>query len=260
MELSPWSNGVSDSIRGGHLFGVRVDVVGADTGEDFLEQSNGISRCPSVQQFSRFMYHLGLIYEVSRLGLDPQYRRFRFPRLQFRPTISRLSPFDQMVMVRINQNSPWQLSSAFIFEAGTVTAGALGGVWLFVQSLDKLSMMPLNRRKLRAEIEKIELESAKLKTEMSPPMISLRQIAHSAGETKTEPGKKKQRKRREDGSSEDLILPPEESLRLFNLLRRRGAKKFYDENTQAARNLGFKVEQVTVTVDDKYTESHNGQK
>jgi hypothetical protein len=165
-----------------------------------------------------------------------------------------------MVMVRINQNSPWQLSSAFIFEAGTVTAGVLGGVWLFVQSLDKLSMMALNRRKLRAEIEKIELESAKLKSEMSPPMISVRQIAHSAAQSDTESRKKKPKKRSANDSSEDLILPPDESLRLFKLLRRRGAKKFYDENTQAARNLGFKVEEVTVTVDDKHTERLDGSK
>ena len=131
-----------------------------------------------------------------------------------------------------------------------MTAGALGGVWLFVQSLDKLSTMALNRRKLRAEIEKIELESAKLRCEMSPPMLSVQQIPHAETESDTEPRKTKATKKPADAYS-DLILPPAESSRLFNLLRRRGAKKFYDENIQAARNLGFKVEEINVAIDDE---------
>lgn len=251
MELSPWSGSISDALERGRLLGVRVDVVGADTGKEFLEQSDGLSRYPSVLQFSRFLYHLNLIYEVSRLALDPQYRRFRFPKLQYRPTINRLRPLDRMMLFRISLNSPWQLSSSFVYDVARMGAGALGALWLFVQSLDKLSTIPLNRRKLRAEIEKIELESAKLRNEISP-MLSVQQIAQTSDESGSRPKNERSTQKRDYASdtSEDLVLPPSESSRLFNLLRRRGADKFYDDNTQAVRNLGFKIEEITLTIVD----------
>jgi hypothetical protein len=252
MEQTPWSTSVSAALQRGHLLAVRLDVVGADASEEMLERSHGISGYPSVLLFSRFLYHLCLVYEVSRLATDPQYRRFRFPRVQFHPTVSRLDPIDRMVLLRISQNSPWQLSASFVHDAATMSVGALGGLWLLVQCLDKLSTISLNRRKLRAEIEKIELESAKLQNEMSASTFSMRRITDASGHPDIQLSQRTTAKRRSNAGapSDDFILPPAESSHLYKLLRRRGARKFYDENTQAAGKLGFKIEEISVTIEN----------
>jgi len=41
--------------------------------------------------------------------------------------------------------------------------GAVGAIWILIQAMDKVSSWKLNRKKLRLEIEKIELEIKKLK-------------------------------------------------------------------------------------------------
>jgi predicted nucleic acid-binding protein len=97
-----------------------------------------------------------LAYEISRLITDPRYEHVQLsePFIFFRNR-SRIAEQDRMFIRRLRLESPFDLSVIIL-----AVPSAIGAIWGIVQICEKVSNWPLNRRKLRAEVEKLERENA----------------------------------------------------------------------------------------------------
>lgn len=227
----------------------------ADPREIIYVDVSGTARGHTLLDFSRLLYHLDLVYEVSRLATDPKYRRYQFPKHTFRPLVSPLDPSDQMMLSRIHQESPWELS-VLLHDPIAVLTGGLGALWLFIQCLERVSTLGLNRQKLKAEIDKLRLEADKLRQEFEvtavrPPAITSGKASPS--EDRIQPNKVKVRtasvlKQTDEG---DTLVPPDVSMRLYRRLRKCGAERFYESNVNAISRLGFDVKDLDIRTDDK---------
>ncbi len=181
----------------------------------------------SLLEFSRFLYHLDLTYEISRLATDSKYGRYVFPKHTFRPTVSPLEPDDQMLLSRVLQASPWELSVSLNGLVSLLTGG-LGAVLLFVRVFERLSTGGVNRQKLHLGVEKLrrELEESERKGDLQqrgPDML--------------------------DGVAEGHLLTSEqESMRLYRRLQRRGAERFYESNINSIRRLGVEVRDFDIEI------------
>jgi hypothetical protein len=205
----------------------------------------------TVLEFSRLLYHLDLVYEVSRLATDPRYRSYQFPEHTFRPLVSPLEPSDRMILLRVRHESPWDLS-VLLHDPMALLTGGLGALWLFVQCLERVSTLGLNRRKLKAEIQKVQLEAEKLRREMetaepSRPTLRTSEARRSieGPDDITTPTTYFADPLHDD----DSLIPPKESMRLYRRLGRRGAQKFYESNVNAIHRLGFAVKDFELGTD-----------
>jgi hypothetical protein len=117
-----------------------------------------------------FLYDFNLLYEISRLAIDPIYDSFRFtPSVVYR-TGRPLEDSDRLHLETIKLGSP--IEQTTILAALPVAAAT---IWVMLQSANLIVNWPLNRRKLRAEVEKIELENAERRSvppqQVEPPAI-----------------------------------------------------------------------------------------
>jgi len=120
---------------------------------------------PSLLEVSSFLYDFNLLYEISRLATDPAYRDFKFSRFVFYRRGRPLEERDRLYLQSLSLGSP-------IVIVGVVTAvvTGIGGVWGIVQIVEKITNAPLNRRKLKAEVEKLERENQEAAT-LSPDLM-----------------------------------------------------------------------------------------
>lgn len=202
----------------------------------------------TLLEFSRLLYHLDLVYEISRLAVDPKYRRYRFPEHTFRRFVSPLETNDQMILTRVRRESPWELA-VLLHDPIALLTGGLGALWLFVQCLEKLSTLGLNRRKLKMEIEKLQMEADKVRISSAETSSPIRPTITRGekGEPTDDPLSHVFRQRNEG----DSIIPPDESMRLYRRLKSRGAERFYDSNTNAILRLGFEVKDFDIGTDSE---------
>ncbi len=109
---------------------------------------------PTLLNISGFLYDFNLLYEITRLALDPKYSEFVFADFvwfrQGRPLENR----DRLRVDRIRLESPLEVVAAVILAGN----GAIAAVWGVVQIIEKVSNARLNRRKLEAEVAKLEGE------------------------------------------------------------------------------------------------------
>jgi hypothetical protein len=109
---------------------------------------------PTVLDVSSFLYDLNLLYEIARLATDPNYSKFRFSRFVYFRTGRPLKEQDRLRIQSLRQESPLALVAVL-----TAVPVAIGAVWGVVQIVEKIANAPLNRRKLKAEVEKLEREN-----------------------------------------------------------------------------------------------------
>ena len=210
----------------------------------------GTESSHTLLEFSRLLYHLDLVYEISRLATDDRYRRYKFPQHTFRRFVSPLQPGDQMILSKLRHESPWELS-VLLRDPWAIFTGGLGAIWLFVQCLERLSTLRLNRRKLRAEIQKLELEASKLRNES----VTIETKRLSPGPSKGEigPGMKSDKEdapfHEATSKDSDSLIPPDECMRLYRRLKHRGADRFYESNISAIQRLGFEVNDFEIGTD-----------
>lgn len=218
---------------------LHIRILGTESGHTLLE-------------FSRLLYHLDLVYEISRLAIDNKYRKYTFPEHTFRRFVSPLEPNDQMILSRVRHESPWELS-VLLHDPMALLTGGLGALWLFVQCLEKLSTLGLNRRKVKVEIEKLQLEAEKMRLEnlaLEAEKIT-REPRGVAGREQAFRGYVRNSSdigRPDDSAS---LIPPKESMRLYRRLKRRGAARFYESNTNAILRLGFEVKDFDLGTDNE---------
>lgn len=119
---------------------------------------------PALLDVSSFLYDLNLLYETSRLATDPKYYNFRFSNSMFYRRGRPLDERDKLYVQSISFESPFEIVAVVTFTAST-----LGGIWGIVQIVEKITNASLNRRKLKAEVEKLERENRE-----SPPSPGVR--------------------------------------------------------------------------------------
>lgn len=104
-------------------------------------------------ELSSFIFDINRIYAstvISALELQtekPQGRRFRASRSAFELP----APYS-LSLARIRFESPGLL------EIMTATSLGVGAFWVLLQCFEKIANWPLNRAKLRLEVEKLERE------------------------------------------------------------------------------------------------------
>jgi hypothetical protein len=123
---------------------VEIDVLGKE------------EAMPTLLDISSFLYDLNLGYELSRLATDPSYEHVHFSRYSLFRNGRPLRKQDRLRVKHLSHSSPIQLQT-LVWGAPL----AIGAVWGLVQIVEKVSNWKLNRRKLEAEIHKLERESLK---------------------------------------------------------------------------------------------------
>lgn len=106
---------------------------------------------PFLLSVSSLFYDFELAHDLSILLSYPQYEDYEFSRYFWYRNGRPLSPFHKLRTFGITKNSPLTLE---------VVVAAVGGIWLLVQILEKVSNWKLNREKIRLEIEKLRREIA----------------------------------------------------------------------------------------------------
>src|SRR3989442_11733767 len=88
---------------------------------------------PSLIDISSFLYDFNLLYEFSRIVVDPRYAGYRFSRYSTYRNARRISSADRLEIERLRVESPIELIT--IVAAVPVAAGAL---WVLVQSFERI--------------------------------------------------------------------------------------------------------------------------
>ena len=121
------------------------------TGEEFS---------PPLEDVGLYIFDLAVVFELhvarSMPDLLSSISRFSLYRKH-----SRVSVEQQLRVQRISLASPLEILAVV---AASTAAGA-AAVWSAVQAIERLSMLPLNREKARAEIAKLNEEARKLEYE-----------------------------------------------------------------------------------------------
>jgi len=110
---------------------------------------------PLLLDVSTFLYDLNLLYEISVLATSNKYYEFNFSSFINQRNGRPLQKVDRLSVKSLKHQSPIDI----VLTVST-TAAAIGGIWGLVQVVEKIVNMPLSRRKLKAEVEKLELENA----------------------------------------------------------------------------------------------------
>lgn len=115
---------------------------------------------PTLLDVTSFLYDFNLLYEFSRLAVDPRYADYKFtPEYSWMRNNRPLEDADRLHLVELRHQSP----IAFIVIVAAVPS-AVAAVWGMLQIVEKVVDWPVDREKKRLELEKLrgDLKSANL--------------------------------------------------------------------------------------------------
>jgi hypothetical protein len=127
-----------------------------------------VGRTPDVEEIALFLYDLASLYEIVRLGTDPEYKAYRFSRFSLYRKGRPLAPSDRLVVRAIRLHSPLEVI-ATIAAAGGAAASIATAIWSMLQVVDKLYNLRLNRQKLELEIRKLKREAIQTRLPLDLP-------------------------------------------------------------------------------------------
>jgi hypothetical protein len=105
---------------------------------------------PSLVEISSFLYDFNLLYEFSRMVVDPEYQGYKFSRYSGYRNAKRVSPDDQLEIESLRVESP----IALIAVAVAVPAAA-AALWAVVQTIEKIANFGVNRDILKLQRENL---------------------------------------------------------------------------------------------------------
>lgn len=113
---------------------------------------------PPLEDVGLYMFDLAVVFELHvaqsmSLGSITRFSLYR--------NHSRVSAEQRLRVQRIKLASPLEIIA--VIAASTATGAA--AIWSAVQAVERLAMLPLNKEKTRAEIEKLKEETKKLERE-----------------------------------------------------------------------------------------------
>jgi hypothetical protein len=107
---------------------------------------------PALLDVTSFLYDVNLLYEFSRIAVDPKYAEYHFsPEQSWRRDGRPLSDSDRLHVVQLRHESP-----IFISLTVAAVAGAVAAVWGMVQIVDKVYNMPVDHKLKRLQCEMLE--------------------------------------------------------------------------------------------------------
>jgi hypothetical protein len=109
---------------------------------------------PTLLDVTSFLYDVNLLYEFRRLSIDPEHQGFVFSQYAYYRNRRPLEDFERLHVESLKLSSPFEVSTVVAVVGGAI--GAVGGLVVIVQTTLNAS---LNRRKLAAEVKKLEREN-----------------------------------------------------------------------------------------------------
>lgn len=127
----------------------------------FLEESY-----PDLLDVSSLLYDLELSHDYGVVLSEKEYQHYKFSRYFWYRNGRPIEGYHRVKAARIIKKSPLEL---------TVVIASVGALWVLVQIIEKVANWPLNRKKLKLEVEKLALEIAEKKEVNLHRIIALAQ-------------------------------------------------------------------------------------
>jgi hypothetical protein len=108
---------------------------------------------PALIDVTSFLYDWNLLYEFSRIVVDPRYADFKFSRFSAYRGAKRIRAEDRLEVQRLRVESPIEL----ITIVAAVPAAATT-LWVMTQLFEKIVNFPLNRKLLELQRDKLRRE------------------------------------------------------------------------------------------------------
>ena len=169
--------------------------------------SGEIEGLPTLLDTTNFLTNINIVYLTSRISTDPNYQNISYFEALLESEETKIRPEDQLLVYELKKQSPLEL----IAVVAAVPA-AVGAIWGLVQIAEKVINFSLNRRKLLAEIEKLEREN------------------------------------KEARNSQPLIEEPEATERIKLFIDRQQARWIYDQAVERLTSGPIKILEVEVSI------------
>lgn len=118
----------------------------------FLEESY-----PDLLDISSLLYDLELSHDYGVLLSEKKYWNYEFSRFFWYRNGRPIDPHYRVKAARIVKESPLEL---------TLVIASVGALWIVLQIIEKVVNWPLSRKKLKLEVEKLELETAEKRADL----------------------------------------------------------------------------------------------
>ncbi len=134
-----------------------------------LLRANETDDYPALIDLTYFLHDLNLLYEFSRVVVDPKYSDYRFSRFFAYRNRRRIEPSDQLSVERLSKESP-----LLIIAVVAALPSAAATLWALVQIFEKIANFGLNREILRLNRDKLKKELQEpVKVDLPPASESL---------------------------------------------------------------------------------------
>jgi hypothetical protein len=117
---------------------------------------------PALIDISSFFYDFNLLYEFSRLVVDPKYEGYKFSRYSGYRNAKRVFPDDRLEIESLRIESPIALIAIVV-----AVPAAAGALWAFTQAFEKIANFRINR-----DILKLQRESLRKELQATPARAS----------------------------------------------------------------------------------------
>jgi hypothetical protein len=199
---------------------------------------------PTLVDITNFLYDFNILYEIARLTTDPTYSHFRFSRFVFYRKGRPLELSDRLRIQSISLGSPLLILAVL----GAVPT-AVGAVWGLVQIADKLTNAPLNRRKLKAEIEKLERENLLASTTPHNELagwLNTKRAIHLEEDENVPEGQKSDRNDVQEEIPLSSVIRTTEGFR--RVLRIRESETYYDQVANRLERSSIRIRELEIEV------------
>jgi hypothetical protein len=199
---------------------------------------------PTLVDVTNFLYDFNILYEIARLTTDPTYSDFRFSRFVFYRKGRPLNSSDRLRVQSISLGSPLVIVAVL-----AAVPAAVGAVWGLVQIADKLTTAPLNRRKLKAEVEKLERENLLASTTPHNELaewVKPKRAIHFEEDENVPEGQKPDRDKEQEGVPLDRVIETTEDFR--RVLRIRESETYYDQVSNRLERSSIRIRELEIEV------------
>ena len=199
---------------------------------------------PTLVDVTNFLYDFNILYEIARLTTDPAYSDFRFSHFVFYRKGRPLDLSDRLRVQSISLGSPLVIVAVL-----AAVPAAVGAVWGLVQIADKLTNAPLNRRKLKAEVEKLERENLLASTTSDNELagwVKPKRAIHFEEDENVPEGQKPARNNEQERIPLDRVIETTEDFR--RVLRIRESETYYDQVANQLERSSIRIRELEIEV------------
>jgi len=202
---------------------------------------------PALSDVAYFLYNVNVLYEFSRLIVDPKYEGYRFSNRSSNRHVTRILPADQLDVQSLRVQSPILLTVVLLATPVSATA-----IWVLSQAFEKIYNFPINRENLILTNDNLELknEGIFLDNEIKRNELSRQSDVGDGIKLANEKMRLENEKlRRELMSSarEDASGLPESDAPFNKMLGVREASRYFSRVTSDLGNSNVQIKEVEIT-------------